>query len=274
VATITAYDAQGFGLGMDTGKLTAYPDGKEHPVTSSSDSTESLGNSYYYVTSQLRGNPYLDVTIARIHIVNDVSYVLDVRFFNDDVLVLSVKGISLTFAQLATGNAVLCAKNDVIYGNRYSDTIGGYAGDDRLFGRAGDDFMAGGFGNDMLFGGAGNDTLYGGVGNDRFVFNARPAADNIDAVKDFQLGIDRLVLDDDLFTRLGTGTTAGRALQAAHYRVSASAADANDFILYNPRTDKLFYDDDGNGPHAPVLIASISMSGNTAPSASDFLVVS
>jgi len=85
-------------------------------------------------------------------------------------------------------------------------------------------------------------------------------------------GTDKLVLDDDIVGKLGVGTATGKAILSANYKVGA-AADANDYLIYNPATDKLYYDNDGNGAHAAVQIATIVLSGTTAPAYSDFLLV-
>ena len=45
------------------------------------------------------------------------------------------------------------------------------------------------------------------------------------------------------------------------------------YLIYNPATDKLYYDNDGNGARAAVQIATITLSGAAAPAYSDFLLV-
>jgi Ca2+-binding RTX toxin-like protein len=65
-------------------------------------------------------------------------------------------------------------------------------------------------------------------------------------------------------------------LNAGNFVSAKSAAsmktkDANDFFLYNRANDTLWFDDDGNGTHAAVMIADFSNDFNLA--ASDILVV-
>jgi hypothetical protein len=48
--------------------------------------------------------------------------------------------------------------------------------------------------------------------------------------------------------------------------LSASRNQAHSF-------DRLYHENDGNGAHAPVQIATITLSGTTAPAYSDFLLV-
>lgn len=276
MATITAYDAQGFGLSMGFGKLVLYPDGVDYQFTESNvsiDSVVDLGSGYANVSGTLYGCPYLDQITQYVRLVGDVAYVKTSNYFNDGALMMKVAGTYLTGAQLAQGNVVLCAGNDVIYGNSFVDSIGGYSGNDRLFGRGGNDRLRGDAGDDRLSGGAGNDVLYGGAGADRFVFDTQTGSTNIDSIRDFAKGVDRLVLDDDIFSRLGTGTAAGKSISPAHYKVGAAAGDSNDFLIYNPRTDKLYYDSDGKGPSEAVQIATIALSGSSAPAYTDFLLV-
>jgi Ca2+-binding RTX toxin-like protein len=111
------------------------------------------------------------------------------------------------------------AGNDVIHGARGDDAIFGDdgvlmagAGNDRLFGGIGRDSIDGGYGNDMVNGGAGkdsltggaagNDRLTGGVGEDTFTFNYFKEGAGLfsfvwgnDTITDFEVGVDRLVLD-------------------------------------------------------------------------------
>ena len=114
----------------------------------------------------------------------------------------------------------------------------------------------------------------GGTGSDRFVFDTRLGSSNLDTVTDFIKGTDKIVLDSDIFAKLGKGTTAGKALLAANYKIGTAAGDSNDFLIYNPSTDRLFYDADGNGSNAAVKIGVIKLAGTTAPALSDFLLIS
>ena len=68
-----------------------------------------------------------------------------------------------------------------------------------------------------------------------------------------------------------THPTAG-TLTAGSFRVGAgvSAADADDFILYDSASGVVYYDADGNGGGGPVQFASLS--SGLALSHADFLV--
>ena len=184
-----------------------------------------------------------------------------------------LSGVSYALApnleQLAlTGSAAINGT-----GNGLNNLLTGNGGANVLKGLAGIDSLTGGAGNDQLFGGSANDILTGGNGNDRFIFDGALGTSNIDHVTDFARGLDRLVLDDDIFARLGVGTATGTSISSANFKVGAAASDSNDYLIYNPTTDKLLYDSDGNGTRAAVPIATIPLAGTMALAASDFLLV-
>ncbi|NJM61157.1 MAG: S8 family serine peptidase [Oscillatoriales cyanobacterium RU_3_3] len=109
--------------------------------------------------------------------------------------------------------------NDTVFGGRGSDTLQGSSDDDVLFGGRdadilngadGSDILLGGEGDDLLDGGSGNDLLTGGSGSDRFVLNLDSGSDTI---VDFELGIDKFVLDNGLtFQQLEISQTAAGTL--------------------------------------------------------------
>lgn len=74
-----------------------------------------------------------------------------------------------------------------------ADTLTGGNLDDVLLGRWGNDSVSGGAGDDHLYAGSGQDTLTGGSGADVFVFTADG---QVDTITDFQIGQDRIDLDD------------------------------------------------------------------------------
>jgi hypothetical protein len=84
------------------------------------------------------------------------------------------------------------AGEDHLLGGNGNDVLRGHGGHDWLDGGNGMDALFGGAGSDVLIGGEGNDILSGGTGRDLFVFGR--GAGN-DTISDFQIGVDRLVLD-------------------------------------------------------------------------------
>lgn len=168
---------------------------------------------------------------------------------------------------------------DKIYGNNVANKLLGSAGNDTLSGSGGNDQLIGGDGADKLLGGGGADTLNGsggkdkmtgGSGADKFVFNSAPSATNVDTITDFTHNSDKIQLENSVFTALGSATGA---LAAAKFWASASgnAHDANDRITYSTSTGQLFYDNDGTGAHAKVLIATLTT--HPTLSAADILVI-
>ncbi|MDK9692738.1 MAG: cadherin domain-containing protein [Sulfurimonas sp.] len=168
----------------------------------------------------------------------------------------------------ATGNSL----NNTITGNSVNNIISGETGNDKLIGRGGSDTLIGGAGSDILNGGAGKDKLSGGAGKDLFVFNTiLNTATNVDTIVDFNVADDTIRLENDIFKKLTvTGT-----LNSAYFKANASgvATDANDYIVYETYTGKLFYDADGNGSDVAVQITLIGTTTHTTLTATDFVVI-
>ncbi|RDE51726.1 MAG: calcium-binding protein, partial [Candidatus Accumulibacter meliphilus] len=146
-------------------------------------------------------------------------------------------------------------------GSNYNDSLSGNVGDNRL---------SGGAGNDLVVGGLGNDTLSGGAGADRFRFDTLfDALANRDTISDYNVFDDTVELENAIFTSLITSGT----LAAGSFRSGAgviSAADADDYLIYNSSSGALYYDADGNG--AGVAVQFATLSGGLALSNLDFMV--
>ncbi len=159
--------------------------------------------------------------------------------------------------------------NNNITGNNAANTISGGAGDDLLFGGAGNDFISGNTGNDLLAGGLGNDVLVTNLGtDDRYLFDTAPGPLNVDQINEFFAPNDTILLENSIFTNFAPGAVA-----AGNFRASAAgtAADANDFLLYNTTTGALSYDSNGNGAGGSVQFAILS--GAPPVFAADFFIV-
>ena len=132
------------------------------------------------------------------------------------------------------------------------------------------DILTGNAGNNTLTGGAGNDTMTGGSGQDNFVFNTTlNASTNKDTITDFSPVDDTLTLENAIFTQF----VATGAIPAGTFVANAGgvAGDANDFLLYDTNTGKLFYDADGNGAGAKVEF--VTLVGIPALTAADFSII-
>jgi Ca2+-binding RTX toxin-like protein len=130
--------------------------------------------------------------------------------------------------------------------------------DNKLIGNLAVNILSGLAGNDTIDGGSGNDTLTGGDGYDTFIFSSGIKGNkNIDTVKDFAHGQDKIYLNADIFNKLADAVgfklgTEPLSLSKAdtHYLVSAAkvkAVDVNSYLLYDTATGRLSYDEDGNG---------------------------
>ena len=181
---------------------------------------------------------------------------------------------ALTATDFAVDEVTAPAAGQVINGSAGNDSLEGDAGDDTLVGMGGDDTLAGAGGNDSidggngidsLIGGSGNDTLTGGTFLDRFVFNEAPTTANADITTDFiapsqVIGAptpDELVFDGSVFTRIGsTSFVSGDARLFAGPNAT-SGQDASDRLVYDTSSGQLFYDADGSGPGASLLVATL-----------------
>jgi len=125
--------------------------------------------------------------------------------------------------------------------------------------------LTGNNGANYLDGGAGSDVLVGYGGADMFAFTTALGVNNVDTVADFVNGTDKIGLDDAIFTGLGA------TLNANAFVIGATAADADDRIIYNSATGQLYYDADGSGAGAAVQFATLA--GGLSLTASDFVMI-
>ena len=121
-------------------------------------------------------------------------------------------------------------------------------------------------GANRLDGGDGNDWLVGFGGADTFAFTTFLGANNVDTIAGFVSGTDRIALDDARFAGLGLGPLNPNA-----FVVGSAAADADDRIVYDAATGRLFFDADGSGAGAAVHFATLQ--GHPAIVAGDFIVI-
>ncbi len=59
-------------------------------------------------------------------------------------------------------------------------------------------------------------------------------------------------------------------MPAASFHVGSKAADANDYLIYNPVSGALLYDSDGAGGHKAIKIAGLE--ANLSLTAADLIV--
>ncbi|HEU0098207.1 MAG TPA: hypothetical protein VFQ67_05460 [Allosphingosinicella sp.] len=109
-------------------------------------------------------------------------------------------------------------------------------------------------GADSLYGKGGNDILSGGAGADRFYFDTALGAGNVDTIGSFSAADDTIMLSRTIFSGIGSDGT----IAAGAFVNGTAAADADDRILYDSATGKIFYDADGSGAGAAMLFAQVA----------------
>ena len=126
--------------------------------------------------------------------------------------------------------------------------------DVNAFGNSLDNRITGNSGNNAIGGGRGDDTLRGGAGQDGFYFNtALNEETNVDRILDFAPADDTIFLDDAIFTEIDEGMLSEDA-----YHEGTSAADAEDRIIYDQATGRIWYDADGSGEGEAILFAMVT----------------
>ena len=167
-----------------------------------------------------------------------------------------------TAALTGTGNEldnVLAGNSaaNLLQGMAGNDRIQGGQGNDRLLGGLGDDRLSGGEGADQLLGGAGRDALTGGAGDDIFVLNS--PAEGCDAFTDFS----NLWGNNDVFhisaAGFGGGLVAGGNLSGSQFQIRGDniAQDSDDRFILRSTDKTLWFDADGRGGSAAVMIADL-----------------
>jgi Ca2+-binding RTX toxin-like protein len=160
-------------------------------------------------------------------------------------------------------------------GGNDANTITGNTGANVLDGGKGDDVLLGLDGNDRLIGGLGADTLEGGSGADRFVFaTSTRFGDPFDTIRDFSSAEgDSIELARGAFR--GLGRTLGAITEDQFWSGAgvSQVHDASDRILYDTSNGKLWYDPDGLGDFAPILIAQLGISTHPALTHADIVLI-
>ncbi|MGO4835195.1 hypothetical protein AB4144_23360 [Rhizobiaceae sp. 2RAB30] len=158
-----------------------------------------------------------------------------------------------------------------LVGNELAQRINGNNGNNAVYGMGGNDTLYGYGGNDWVRGGPGNDLLYGGAGLDNFLFDAAlSATTNLDRIGDFNVAQDTIRIDNAVMP--GLGATLGTLASSKFWKSTAGVAhDADDRIIYDTDTGRLFYDGNGNAAGGAIQFAVLAP--NLALTNADFVVV-
>jgi Ca2+-binding RTX toxin-like protein len=142
-----------------------------------------------------------------------------------------------------------------IWGSDHADVIVGHDTGGQVYGFDGNDYLFGYGGNDNLYGGGGIDQLSGGTGADTFFF--LQMSEGGDTISDFVSGQDLVFASQYWFGF--TVQAPGRILDSQFVAgtTPAGVGPAPQF-LWDTDDCKLYYDQDGAGGMAPVLLATFA----------------
>lgn len=192
--------------------------------------------------------------------------VIDYRFGGAVEVALDA---SFDSAGAAVNDEFVAVEN--IFGSRTgADLLRGNHAANLLRGEGGADTLDGAGAADVLIGGRGADRLTGGLGNDTFAFQ------NLDQIGDVITDFSAAAGNDDRFqitaAGFGGGLLAG-ALVAAQFRSRADnvAQDADDRFIFRTTDHTLWFDADGTGTGAAVMVADLQ--AGAVVTAADFLLV-
>ena len=178
----------------------------------------------------------------------------DLDFARQSGVILSLNN-DVIGSGTAAGDSYLGIEN--VIGSRFgNDGITGNAAANVLNGMGGVDTLDGQAGADQLIGGDGADVLTGGKGNDDFIY--ANAGQGGDLISDFH----NVAGDNDGFriaaSGFGGGLVAG-ALAAGQFvtRADNVAQDSNDQFIFDTVDRTLWFDADGNGSGAAVMLADL-----------------
>lgn len=185
-------------------------------------------------------------------------------FWRDDVTTGAVVNLGRSSGQVRNdgyGNVENLTGVEELWGTYRADNFTGNGAANSFYGDQGADTLSGGAGNDTLNGAAGRDRLTGGADADVFIFDSWDGSNPFgDTITDFVSGTDKLAfvtgdfagMDNTL--RFQNGTTAG-----------GSGAS---WFFFDAGTDRLFWDRDGTGGVAAVVVATLTNVASLA--AADF----
>ncbi|NMG28688.1 hypothetical protein [Aromatoleum evansii] len=185
------------------------------------------------------------------------------------------------FIASGTGNDIVKAGdgNNVVIGGEGNDIITTGAGNDIIdpdgyyvedgVESSGNDTIRTGAGDDLIFLGEGEDKVWGGTGSDTFVFDklftppsetvfkqdgTQVVKTSVHRINDFDATVDKLGFDVEEFESLA-GFTAANFFKGAG--ASPNQTGADDFLIYDTTSGKLYYDADGNGQESSAVLLAI-----------------
>jgi serralysin len=144
-----------------------------------------------------------------------------------------------------------------IAGSYFADNLQGDAVQNVIFGLGGADYIVGLGGADLLIG-----------GSDADLFHYTSTADGGDVIQDFGYGADRISVSGAGF---GLAYLAGGGIESWLFAAGTVATYATSQFIWNAPTGQLWYDQDGTGAGAQVLLATLQ--AGALMTAGDVLVI-
>jgi hypothetical protein len=235
-------------------------DGADSYVLPARTATYVVPNFNYVVDGAL-GTERLNVASgAKAEVTLVASWEASVASQNSGEVKISSSGYNVDLSAISEGTKGWSVSNTASTAVRFDGSAFG----DSLAGGVAKDTLSGGAGDDTLVGGGGGDVLTGGVGIDTFRLGGDLKAATF---TDFVSGVDVLELDNALFTIL---TTEGNLALDAFVN-GTKAASESQVLVYDQAKGNLYYDADGSGPGAAVLIGVFT--NQALLNAGDFKVV-
>ena len=142
-------------------------------------------------------------------------------------------------------------------GTKGKNTLTGTNEADYLSGRKGKDTLNGLAGSDILDGGKHKDILTGGEDADGFLFDCKLKNKWADTITDFEVGVDTIQLDTDIFDKLGGAGT----LKAKYFDFGKKADTGKDRILFDGKVVR--YDADGKGGDKAIKVFKVTEGDRT-----------
>lgn len=184
----------------------------------------------------------------------------------DNVYEVTITADNGVFSDTQTINVTVTNVVGVtLKGKKKKDKLKGTGEEDVLIGKKGKDNLDGKAGLDTLDGGKHKDKLIGGEDADSFVFSSKLKDKWADKISDMEVGIDTIVLDSQVFKKIG-----GPGQLGEKFFSDGKPQDKNDRVYQKGKT--LYYDRDGSkDDHEAVKFAKVSK--GIELSEADFLVI-
>jgi Ca2+-binding RTX toxin-like protein len=210
------------------------------------------------LTTGATGSEILQVAVgATADATLKAAWAATANSYNAGTANILTSGLAVDLSAVTQGqgwSVTNTGKDAMLKGSQFNDVLTGGTSNDQLLGGAGNDLLIGGKGSDILTGGAGADTFR--LGGDT----------KTDHITDFLSGTDRIQLDHLLYKALPLGP-----LENSQLVLGTKALTTSQHLVYDQPTGNLWYDADGSGKGAAVLIAVLD--NHTALAYADLAVI-